>query len=167
MNKLGLLVPSLGASQMGYYICKNINDFVGSNPTSDIICYYENFEEECMHPNFTSLHIAEAWMQKGSMIATTESTAEKLIGFPGADNKYFYVWDLEWLRWEAPRVQFGNLGYSPYLPYLHPSLEIICRSKNHAEIIENNFNREVKYVVEDFNIEKIMEVIYENQHVNV
>lgn len=159
MNKLGLLAQNLGASQMGYYICRNVNNYVDTNPDSDIICYYENYEQECMSPNFPSLHIAEAWTQEGSMIATSESTAEKLIGFPGADKKYFYVWDLEWLRWEPPRIRFGNLGYSPYAPYLNPDLEIICRSQYHADIIKNNFNREVKYIVDDFNIQDIMEIV--------
>ena len=112
-----------------------------------------------MSPNFPSLHIAEAWTQEGSMIATSESTAEKLIGFPGADKKYFYVWDLEWLRWEPPRIRFGNLGYSPYAPYLNPDLEIICISKYPADIIKNNFNIEVKYIVDDFNIQDIMEIV--------
>ena len=159
MNKLGFLVENLGASQLGYYLCNNINKFLGSNPRSDIICYYEHFEEECMQPNFQVLHVADAWMQEGAIVATSESTAEKLLGFPGTRERYFYVWDLEWLRFDKRKPKFGNMGYFPFLPYLNPHLEIICRSKYHADIIENNFNREVKYIVEDFNIKQIMEII--------
>ena len=156
MNKIGFLVENIGAGQLGYCLCRQINNFVGANPTRDIICYYEFFEAECMCPNFVSQHVAQAWMQDGAMIATSQSTAEKLIGFPTCTQKYFYIWDLEWLRWEQ---HFGNLGYSPYSPYLNPRLELICRSKHHADIVENNFNRKVKYIVDDFNINQIMEIV--------
>ena len=52
MSSVGFLVENLGASQLGYYVCRNTNEFLGSNPSDDIICYYEHFEEECMQPNF-------------------------------------------------------------------------------------------------------------------
>ena len=166
MNKVGFLVENLGASQAGYYLCKGINDFVGANPSRDIICYYEFFEPECLYVNCASLHIAEAWMQDGIMIATSQSTAEKLIGFPSTSKKYFYVWDLEWLRREGVRQQLQNTGYSPYSPYLNPRLELICRSKYHADIIENNFNRKVEHIVDDFNINQIMEIV-KNDPINI
>jgi hypothetical protein len=38
-------------------------------------------------------------------------------------------------------------------------MSIIARSDSHKELIENCFNREVKNVVSDFNISKILEAI--------
>ena len=160
---LGFLVKNLGASQLGYYLSRNINNHLENNHELDIICYTEEFERNCMHTNFSVMEMAEAWGQRGPMIATSISTAEKLVKIPAASKKYFYIWDLEWYHIQnrlvgdffRKQIYIYNTGSI----YHDPSLELICRSQEHADIISNNFNREVRHIIEDFNLNKILEVV--------
>jgi hypothetical protein len=96
------------------------------------------------------MHISEAWGQKGTTIATSLSTANQLLSFPGPSSKLFYVWDLEWLR--------GQHRYADnYIQiYCNPDLVLIARSTPHAQIIHNNFNREISHIVSDFDLEKLI-----------
>ena len=147
--KLGLLVDNLRASQLGYYVCKNTNAYLEQNPQADIRCYYESFEKTCMTPNFSTSNIIEAWDQKGPMLATTESTAQKLKNFVGTKQRFYYLWNLEWYNKVLPE---------DYVLW-DSSIKLICRSYVHAQVIRNNFNREVDYVVDNFDIEEIMEIV--------
>ena len=147
--KLGFLVDNLGASQLGYYLSKNINDALERYDDLDIICYYENFEGKCMHQNFSNINISGAWSQEGVMIATSPSTAEKMANFIGRCKKYFYVWD------DHHDKTYYNLGSI----YFNKDIQIICRNNIHARIIENNFNIKVRHTVDNFDIDKIMEIV--------
>ena len=101
------------------------------------------------------MQISEAWGHKGPVIATSFSTAYKLIGFPNK-KKIFYIWDLEWIR----AKQSGIKEYEKYIDvYTDSSLELIARSEPHKQAIENAFNRKVNHVVSDFNIDKILEIL--------
>ena len=81
------------------------------------------------------------------------STAKTLSEFP-SEKKMFYVWDLEWMR------SNNKKQYEEYRDvYTNESMELIARSTSHKEAIENAFNRTVNYVIPDFNLMKILEVI--------
>lgn len=156
--KIGFLVDNLGASQLSYYLGRNVNSYLEENPGSDIVCYYDSFERSCVNNNFATVNIIEAWNQGGAMIATSENTANKLANFIGTRNKFFYIWDVVcYLKRFA-----GKRYVDTFIPdnvYSNKDLKLICRSKSHAKIIENNFNREVEYIVDNLNIHQIMEVI--------
>ena len=156
--KTGFLVDNLGASQLSYYLGRNVNSYLEENPNSDIVCYYDSFERNCVNNNFATVNIIEAWGQKGAMIATSENTASKLANFIGTRNKFFYIWDVVYCLRRYDGIRYLR-PFDLDSVYSNKDLKLICRSKSHAEIIENNFNREVKYIVDNLNMHQIMEVI--------
>lgn len=150
-RKLGVLVSDLGASQQNYYLIKNANDLVGNRSDTDVVAFYESLSHPCMAMNFASMQLAECWSFDGVAVATTFSTAEKLIRFPGPRKRAFYCWDIEWLR-EKRMFRDAQSVYG------RPELILLARCKDHAEVISDVWCREVT-VVEDFNLEEIFGVV--------
>ena len=154
LKNFSVLVPNTGANQISFCLIKQLNNLFEADPSVDVIVFYENRHKNCLPANFSTMEISQAWNHKGPMIATTLSTAEKLISFP-CEKKFFYVWDLSWIR-NSRQVSI----YEKYKSiYTDKSLHIIARSESHKKAIENCFNREVKHVVSDFNIKDILEIL--------
>lgn len=152
-NKLSLLLNNTGSSQIAYFAIREINKMAEKRPSVDATIFYENIQRNCLPPNFAIMQIAEAWNQDGSIIATSLSTAHKMMGFM-SQKKFFYVWDLEWIR------NGGQSQYEHYFQvYTNDSVGLIARSESHKKCIENAFNREVVGVVPDCNMDKMIEVI--------
>jgi len=151
-SNLNILVSELGPSQMNYFLIRNVNHFHANNPNSNIQVFTENLSRFCLQPHFGVMNVSEAWGQSGPFIATNISTASKLTTYPLSKKKFFYIWDLEWLR---PQYRVYDM-YSPF--YLDPTLELICRSEEHKKLTENAFNRDVKHIIENFDIDKLNEI---------
>ena len=151
-----VLLQNIGASQLSYSVVQQLNHLGNIRPDIDTIVFYEDMHKNCLPPNFAVMQIAEAWGQHGPTIATSLSTALKLIGFPSA-RKIFYVWDLEWLRGQQRH-------YKMYADiYTYPELELIARSEEHKKAIENAFNKEVKHIMPDFDTNQLLKVLeYDN-----
>ena len=97
--------------------------------------------------------ISECWINTGPVVATCVSTASKLLDFP-SQKKFFYVWDLEWIR----NMQIKR--YEDYVKtYTDKNMTLIARSESHAKIISNCFNTDVEHILHDFNIQKLLEII--------
>lgn len=158
MTKLGFLVDNLGASQLGYYISKNVGSYLETHPQSNITCYYDNFERKCAQTNFATMNIIEAWDQEGAMIATSENTAKKLLNFIGTRKKFFYIWDVVLFYERIAGLKHMKIFDMNNILFKE-DLTLICRNRLHAQLIENNFNRRVEYIVENFNMDKIMEIV--------
>lgn len=155
---INFLVNDLHASQLSYYLTRNVNEYIKSDPSLDFVVFFENLSKPVLVPNFALMQVAEAWGQPGVSIATSLTTASRLIHFPAPSKKFFYVWDLEWLR---PT----NKVYDLYAGiYLHPELKLLARSEEHASLIKNSFNREVEAIVSDFDMNKILEVSNHGSH---
>jgi len=155
LKNFSVLVKNSGASQLSFYIINQLNKMSEENPDIDAILFYENRHKNCLPANFSVMQISEARNQLGPVIATSFYTAYKLIDFT-SNQKLFYVWDLEWIRSDGAIIK----QYESYKSvYTDPSLELIARSSSHKSVIENAFNREVKYIVEDFNFSKILEIL--------
>jgi hypothetical protein len=152
-KNINFLVTDLGASQQNYYLINNINKIHDEIVDLNINIFSENLSRFCLPVKFSVMSVAEAWAQEGPFVSTNFSTTSKLIKYPRASHKLFYIWDLEFLRGE------GRI-YDIYAPiYLNKEIELICRSEDHKKIVENTFNRNVKYIVENFDIEKILDII--------
>lgn len=143
---INILVDNLGPNQLAYEIIISLNNV----RPSPFILFYQNFLPYIAYPNFTIMHISEAWGQKGYTIATCLNTAKKLTGFPNISSKYLYVYNTEWLRGKQ-RV------YDIYKQiYCDQQLKLIARSELHAKAILNNFNREVEFIMPHFNPQTII-----------
>jgi hypothetical protein len=155
MKQLGILLDNVGASQIAFCVISELNKYVEQDPEYQPIVFYRDIQKNCLPANFSVMEIQEAWGCNGPVIATSSSTAKSLSCFPAVVDKFFYVWDVEWTR-----NSVSSKKYEDYEKiYSDESMSIIARSDSHKELIENCFNREVKNVVSDFNISKILEAI--------
>lgn len=152
-SNLNILTSDLGPSQMNYFLIRNVNHFHGNHLDKNIQVFTENLSRFCLKPHFGVMNVSEAWGQGGPFISTNISTTSKLVTYPLTSKKFFYIWDLEWLR---PQYRIYDM-YSPF--YLDKGIELISRSKEHKDLIENAFNREVKHIVENFDLDKLNEII--------
>jgi len=141
----------MGASQLSFYLIKELNKFSETNPQTDTIVFYEDIQKNYIPPNFAIMNMSESWGQSGPTIATSISTAKKMLHYPSKE-KFFYVWDLEWIRNRHPYEKYSKI-------YADETFKIIARSEGHKRLIENAFNRKVEHVVPDFNMSSIMEVV--------
>ena len=149
--KINFLVDNLGASQLSYYLIKTCNQLVSDGQYQTII-FYDKMSRRNILPLFATMHLVEAWGQKGITIATSLSTATRLLNFPGPESKLFYIWDFEWIR--GPLFQWDLLSDI----FHHPELTLIAPSDTHAKAIFNTFNRMPEYIVDNCNAQQFKEV---------
>ena len=154
LNNFSVLVENSGANQLSFCVIAELNKLTQIRPEIDAILFYENQHKNCIPANFSTMQMSEAWGQTGPIIATSFSTANKLTSFP-SEKKFFYVWDLDWIR---NSYRYESLSKV----YTDASLNLIARSESHKKAIENAFNRKVSYVVSDFNINEILSILEEN-----
>jgi hypothetical protein len=158
MRTLNILTSDLSPSQKSYYLIKKASDIHEKDPYTNIQFFIENLGRVCMRTNSAVMSAAEAWGEYAPFVATSLSNAAKLMHFPLTQKKLFYIWDLEWLRGE-PKMSYNT--YSSI--YLNPELELVCRSKDQADLVTNTFNREVTHIVDDFDLDKLLEISYATQ----
>ncbi len=88
----------------------------------------------------------------GVAISTTLKETEVMLKSSNASNKYFYVWDLEWL--------YNSLYFERAMRIMRDDrLKIIARSRSHAIAIENFCNKKPIGIVADWNKDQLLEVI--------
>ena len=155
MKNFSIILSDVGSSQKSFFAITELNKLVSVAPELDAILFYEKISSSCMPANFAVMPLSECWLNTGPVVATSVSTASKLASFP-SEKKFFYVWDLEWIR----NSQIKK--YEDYVSaYTNKSLSLIARSENHAKAISNCFNRDVEHVLEDFEINSLIKIIGE------
>lgn len=145
-QSLGIMANNFSRSQLAFYAIHNGNKLV-KNPGYDYTCFYSNLSPLCIKPNFSMMQLVEAYSFQGTAVATDYDTLQKLINMPGPNRKFYYAFDLQWLR-QQPRPQYESL----MMLYRHPEIEVVARSKSHKDIIENNFNLSNVKISEDFDL---------------
>ena len=153
-NQIGFLIEDTSASQLSFNLVKNINNYIKDND-DDFVVFFKNCTSNILTPNFALMSVNEIWSFKGSLFATTVSTALSMQKCFAPKNKMFYVWDLEWTRESGRDFEFIIQAFTD------ENTKLIARSKEHAKAIENYCNRKVKHIVNDFNIEKIVRITNE------
>ena len=153
-NQIGFLVEDTTSSQLSFNLIKNINSYI-EDRNDDFVVFSENCTSAVLTPNFALMSMNEIWSFGGSLFATSVSTALSMQKCFAPKNKLFYVWDLEWTRENGKDFEFTVQAF------IDKDTKLIARSKEHAKAIENYCNREVKYIVNDFNIEKIVRITNE------
>jgi hypothetical protein len=152
MQKIGVMLSDLGASQLSFNVVTKLNEECEKS-NNDFVAFVENITSHIISPNFAIMGINEIWSFDGALIATSASTALHLSKATNPANKFFYVWDLEWMRPHGKDFQYMVKAYN------NPSVNLIARSSEHSLAIRNYSNRDVCGVVEDFNIKQLYEVI--------
>jgi hypothetical protein len=150
---IGVLVPNFGVSQLMYSFVQNANDHLTSSANPSITGFFDNPAPLQLIPKFPLMQSHEAWAFPGILIATNLRSATKMLQCPGTKKKLFYVWDMEWL-YEKNR---SYLEFAQF--YLNKEIELLARSADHAEAIEDCWNRKVFGIVEDFNMKQLIEAL--------
>jgi len=153
-KQLGFMIEESSSSQLSFNLIRNINEYVTENQ-DDFVVFFENSTANVINPEFSFMSLSEIWNFQGHLFATTISTAMSLKKCFATEQKYFYVWDLEWTR------RHGRNFESTIQAFTDPTIKLIARSKEHAVAIKNYCNRDVDGIVSDFNIEKLMRITNE------
>ncbi len=144
---LNVLVDSLSSSQIAFYAIQCANAMCEQGVP--VVLFYEKVARPCLQLLCPSMSIVEAWAQRGVTIATSLSTAARLIQFPGPHAKYYYAWDTE--GWLAAFRQYGGVAQI----FRNPSLHLIARNIDQARVIENNYNVRVASIFDNFDVTAI------------
>lgn len=127
--RLGILVKSLGTSQEGLCLINELNKLSYYNPNSEIIVFYDDYDKIPLRPKFPIMLTRHAWNYDGSMLATNYNSVKQMLNFSGPIKKYFYIWNLDWIYFKRNWKEYEEV-------YQNNSVELITRSKYHAEIVE-------------------------------
>lgn len=154
MKKLGLALPDFGANQLAYSATINTNRFLENHYDVDIIGFYESLIKYGVSPNFACMQAVELWGYDGAVVASSLNMAQDILHIPTLQKKYFYIWDLEWVH--LPDKDYSKLKSI----YCNPELTLITRNEDYAQVIKKLWNRPVEHIVEDFNIEKLVNITW-------
>jgi len=151
-KNIGIIVPNLGANQMGFFALNYVNNLV-TQTNVDCTLFYEELVQPCTKPLCATLNISEIWSFNGILISTTIDNTLFSIKSVAAKRKLFYVWDLEWIR-RKKNYMYNLQAYQ--------NIELITRSFEYARLLENYCNKKVKAIVPDFNLYGILEYVEKN-----
>jgi hypothetical protein len=148
VNKLGVMVRDLGASELNWRVVQSAHKMT----RTDVVLFFDELGPVCFNPPGAAMQSCEAWGYDGPVVATSLATAKKLVGCPGPSAKLFYLWDLEWLRmrdkpYHALRAVYGN-----------PELKLVCRTAEHRELVGRLWGGTVAGVVEDADLTRLAEI---------
>lgn len=145
--KIGVLLDNLGPNQLASSVIRT--GAKAAQNGIDVIAYYERQALPCLPLPIASMHVTEAFGHEGILVATSLSTAVRVAEAPTAAGRFFYVWELEWVR--------GRFAYRALSQvYRDPRLTLLARSLDHARVLESAWNRPVRCVVDDFCLEQLL-----------
>ena len=150
--KAGILVDRIDSSQLSFNITNCVN-YISSNMVNiDIIVFTKEPSAPVLTPLFSIMPETEVWGFDAPVISTSLETADTLLQATGPTQKYFYIWDLEWMRIQ----DFMHRDLSAI--YNNENIELIARSKRHRDII-NKCWKNPAHVMNDFDHKDLIKVI--------
>lgn len=145
---VGIIIPGLGNSQLAFFVggqSHYLKQFTSHEP----FIFMEDFEPPCMQIQAACMNISEIYSFNGLLISTSLMNTAMVLNVKSNCKKAFYVWDLEFLRRGHDNF-FLNSSI-----YRSPEIKLICRSKEHADALENYCNRKPDMIVQNFNLMEI------------
>lgn len=154
IKKIGLMLNDLGNSQVALQAIFEVNEMLRKRVDVCPTFFYLDLVPMIIPPLCAVCQCAEAICYDGPVIATSVSTAVRLSNLPGSPKKFFYCYDLEWIKPQPTNYE------EMARVYLDPKLSLIARGEDHAKLIENCWNRTPVGVVEDFDIDRLLAIAY-------
>lgn len=151
--KLGFCLHHIGHSQLSLQFVTSANSYLESGLGVDVVGFVSNQLKPRVGPNFAVMNINEAFDFDGVVVATSLHTAERVVRFPGPKRRYFYVWDLEWVR------QGGWPFDTMKSIYNHPDLTLVARHEEHRRVIEQCWNLPVRAVIPDCDVGRFVQFV--------
>lgn len=148
---ISAIVKNLSASQKNYFLIKEFNKLC-LNPDNSCSVFVEQIGFAVTKPLFSCPIIAFMSGYNGKIISTTLEETSMMIKTATNADMYLYLWDLEWLNRPVRYEQALNI-------LTNKDLKIIARSKSHAKIIENFCNKSVCGIVDNWESEKLLQII--------
>jgi hypothetical protein len=153
MNKSGILVRSLQASQFCVSLSSSVNKIISEVSDLDVIVFYEAWAQLIVPPKFGMLMDREMLGLDGVCIATDLKSAHKLLRSAGPKKKYFYVWNLEWIG--NPSIRFKDM----HDIYCNDQISLIARSQYHYDILAKTWKKPVA-IMNNFSPDILKDVLY-------
>jgi hypothetical protein len=156
-KKVGFAIDSLAAGQISFTCVENTNKWLASNFGVNFSIFYEQNALPCVSPQFARFHIRDAIGFEGDLIATSYNTLKSIKGATRS-KRYYYINDIEWWRpWFKDSInEIKALSQDD-------SIVKFCRSQDHRDRLLDMGFEVSPIIVEDFNIDKILEIINENK----
>ena len=151
LTKFGVILDDLTMSQKTFLAITQINKRVQEDLSFDAVIFTKNMAIPCIRPKCANVFIQEIAHYDGMLIATDLDSAMIMIKSVNRAKKAFYVWDLEWIRRSKDFLENMNV-------YRSPEIKLVARSETHAKEIEKYSGRKVEAVVDDFNLDKLLEL---------
>lgn len=154
MRNCGIILPDMQISQLSYEIITQINSEIISGSPYDYRIFFENISTQCVQPLCAVMNISEIWAYSGILISTTLENTLFSINLKTDCLKFFYLWDLEWLR--------NKKNYLYNLSILrNPQIKLIVRSKDCAKELERYSNKQANFITDRLSFKTLADHIYE------
>lgn len=147
VSKFAIVVSNYGQSQLAYDTIGSLNEFLKQGNKVDVTLFYETPAPMRQNPLTAIMNIYEAWGYDGDIITTSISSAFKVSGMPSSQRKYFYTYNPEWVH--------NATIFEAYYRVAQSDINIIARTKEHAILFENNFNKKPIFTLEQMNVEEL------------
>lgn len=99
MKKIGLVLDNWGPSDVGFDAIYSVER---APRDVDITGFYLNPSRACLAPRFSIQESYLSYAYEGALVATSLSSADRVIKAATSTDRYFYIWNLEWLNQPVP-----------------------------------------------------------------
>lgn len=142
MKRLGVLLDSYISSDIAFNFIYEGNHL---DRDVDLCGFFIDLSPICANPQFAIMEAAESMTFYGPVIATSVRTAKYLKTNTNHDDKFYYVWDLEWMN--------GSTDFEEYQTLLK-DMKIIARNDYVAGWLESLWGRKPEYIMDNFDLTK-------------
>ena len=130
--KVGIILPHLGNTQLAYQTICHVNYLIGQQSKNTFALFYEDLVQPTITPLCSTFPISNIWdFNDGHLISTTINNTITMGNSTSTSRKFFYVWDLEWMRDNNRNFLYNIRAFN------NPNIELITRSTSHALAVRN------------------------------
>lgn len=151
MINISAVIEDLSVSQKSFYLIKEFNKMLENTSISTSVFFLKPSIPPTK-PMFACRSTYGLSDYHGVAISTNLQETRVMLNSTNASDKYFYVWDLEWLE--------NSLYFEQVMRVMRDKrLKIIARSESHAKAIENFCNKKPVAIVDNWNKDQLLEVV--------
>lgn len=147
-----ICIENLSYSAFNYECIKNVNSYVEENTDEISFCSMDqtfpfmDINSAIYHPNEIDC------FNNGVIITSKIDIAKHIVKATNSSQKILYLYDIEWM--------FNLSSYDDIYEVLsNKTLKIFARSEDHVRPIKNLSNREPDAIINNFNLEKIWNLL--------
>lgn len=147
MKKVGLVLNNWGPSDVAFDAIYNAER---APREIDIMGFYLSPSRPCLAPRFGIVESYLSYAYPGTLVATSLATADRVLKASSSHDRYYYIWNLEWLHTPVPFTALYEL--------LH-SLKLVARTDEIANKLSEVWDVEVKVAK---NFQELWRIVCQN-----